>query len=207
MQAEDEPKIDPKHEPNETYPGLSHPTSLKLMPKRVPELCLRTTLLHKGNALSALGRNKEARETYELVLPLLKNEPRTTRLDWERVSIILNIGNTYMREGNFAKAYEQYEVSKKLGQDHVDSEFSNKAEGLGIVAEATRFESFCLKKEGKEEEAKKRMAEVIAMKARIAEEEEKQKATEAAMLEKQEAEEKKLAEEQEKASNPAIAAS
>ena len=191
--------MDPKHEPNPTYPGLSHPTTLKIQPKRVSKLCLRSSYLHKGNALSALGRDAEARETYEKVLPLLADEPRCGRLDYERSSVIVNIGNTYAREGDFDKAFEQYDIAEKLGKDHVDAEGGNKVDGMGIMEVAMRFRAFALKKAGKEDEAKKQMAEVIRLKPKLAEEEKKQKALEEEMLKKaQEEEQQGLAAQQQK---------
>jgi len=152
-----------------------------------------------GNALAASDRDADAREHYLKVLPMLADEPRCGRLDWERSSIYVNVGNTYMREGNFAKAYEQYDIAEKLGRDHL-TEDGNKVDGLGICEVAMRFRSFCLKKEGKEEEAKKQMTEVIKLKMQLDEEEKKQKAKEKEELDKMEAQNKeKLEEEQQKA--------
>ena len=163
------------------------------------QLCLRSAYLHKGNALSALNRNVEAREVYEKVLPMLKDEPRCGRLDWERSSIIVNIGNTYAREGNFEKAFEQYDNAEKLGKDHLAVEGGNKVDGLGIREVAMRFRAFALKKAGKEDEAKKQMGEVIQVKMQLREEEKKQKALEKKMLEQAEAEEKKAEAQQQQA--------
>ena len=190
FQAEEEPKVDPKHEANSTYPGLGHPTTLKLQPKRVSLLCLRSALLHKGNALSALERNAEARECYELVLPMLADEPRCGRLDWERSSIYVNIGNTYKRESNFTKAYEMYDIAEQLGRDHLKDDGGNKVDGLGICEVAMRWRSFCLKADSRNDEAKKQMSEVLALRAELNEEETKQKAQEKEELQMIEAGEK-----------------
>jgi tetratricopeptide (TPR) repeat protein len=143
---------------------------------RVSHLCLRSAYLHQGNALSALGRNAEARLVYEKVLPMLENEPRCGRLDWERSSIIVNIGDTYSREGYFEKANENYDKAEKLGKDHIDVEDGNKTDGLGIMVVAMRARSFALKKAGKEEEAKARLREVLELQVQLNVEEEKQKA-------------------------------
>lgn len=182
--------MDPKHEPNATYPGLGHATTLKLQPKRVSVLCMRSALQHKGNALRALGRDVEARECYEKILPLLVNEPRCGRLDWERSSTYVNIGNTYKAEGNFAKAYEMYDIGEKLGRDHLKENDGNKVDGLGICEVAMRHRSFCFKAEGKDDEAKKQMAEVLVVRAKLSEEDKKQKALEKEELEKIDADDK-----------------
>lgn len=121
-----EVKIDPKHEKNATYHGLSHPVALTFQPLRVSQLCLRSAYLQMGSALSALGRHSEARETWEKVIPMLDDEPRCGRLDWERSSILLNIGNTYSREGNHEKAMELYAKAEQLGQDHLAIENGNR---------------------------------------------------------------------------------
>lgn len=174
-QANENPIFDPKHEVNATSPGLSHSSFLKLLPIRVSQLCLRSAYLHRGNALAALGREEEARETYQNVLPMLEKEPRCGRLDWERSSIIVNIGNTYSRQGEFAKASEQYDIAEKLGQDHLDIEDGNKADGLGIKLVSMRARSFALKKAGKEDEAKQLMREVIQLQLKYNEESQKEK--------------------------------
>lgn len=179
IEAEDDPKIDPKYEKNATYPGLAHPTALKLQPIRVSELCLRSAYLHEGNALAALERNDEAREVYKKVLPMLEKEPRCARLDWERSSIYVNIGNTYSRQGKFDEANEQYNIAEKLGKDHVDAENGNKTEGMGIMIVAMRHRAFALKKAGREDEAKQRLREVLEMQLKLNSEEEKQKAKDA----------------------------
>lgn len=126
-------------------------------------LCLRSAYLHKGNALAALGLEKEARESYEMVFPMLKDEPRCGRLDWERSSLYVNIGNTFSREGNYEKANENYDIAEKLGREHIDTEEGNKTDGMGMVIVAMRARAFALKKAGREDEGKKIMKDVIQM--------------------------------------------
>jgi tetratricopeptide (TPR) repeat protein len=175
IEADDEPKIDPKYEENATTHGLSHPTSLKYVPVRVSQLCLRAAYLHQGNALAASGKDDQAREAYQKVLPLLENEPRCGRVDWERSSIFVNIGNTYSRQGEFAKANEQYEMAEKLAQDHLESEDGSKVDGLGMKLVANRARAFALKKAGKEDEAKTKLREVLELQKQYSEEQEKKK--------------------------------
>ena len=167
LQAEDTPKIDPKFEKNATYPGLSHPQTLKLQSSRVATLCLRSAYIHRGNALSALGRNAEARESYETVLPMLEPEPRCGRLDWERSSIYINVGNTFSRAGDFASANKYYEIAEKLGQDHLDIAEGNHVDGMGIVVASKRARAFALNKSGKEDEGKKELKDVLAMQLKL----------------------------------------
>lgn len=163
IEAQEEPKIDPKHEKNATAPGLAHATSLKLLPIRVSHLCLRSAYLHRGNALAALGREEDARESYQKVFPMLDPEPRCGRLDWERSSLYVNIGNTFSRQGDFSKAEEQYQVAEKLGKDHVDTPEGNKTDGMGMMIVAMRARAFALKKHGREDDGKKVMKSVIEL--------------------------------------------
>lgn len=174
---------------------------LKLLPLRVSQLCRRTALLQRGNALAALGRDDEARETYESVWPLLEKELRCARVDWERHSLNVNIGNTYCRQGDFEKAYEQYTIAEMLGQDHLDEPGGPEIDGLGMVLVAKRARAFALKKEGKEDEAKDLMKEVITLqlKKNQLDEEKKKKDAERAAKEQEEAAKKALEE------NPAAA--
>lgn len=162
-QAEETPKEDPKYEKNATSAGLLHPNNLKYFPKRTAILCQRAGYLHRGNALSALGRHEEARESYEMALPLLETEPRSCRMDWERSSALVNIGNTYSRQGLFDKANEYYDKAEQLGNDHLEVENGNKSEGMGIKMVAMRARAFSLKKAGKEEDAKTLLREVLKM--------------------------------------------
>jgi tetratricopeptide (TPR) repeat protein len=158
----------------------------------VSHLCLRSAYLHKGNALAALGREDEARESYEMVFPMLKDEPRCGRLDWERSSLYVNIGNTFSRQGNYEKADENYSIAEKLGREHIETEAGNKIDGMGMVIVAMRARAFALKKAGREEEGKKIMKDVIQMQMdlnaeKIKSEEETKKLEEAQIQAQQEA--------------------
>lgn len=196
LEAEEEPKIDEKYELNATTPGLSHPASLKLLPVRVSQLCFRSAYLHRGNALRALGREDEARETYSKVLPMLQDEPRCGRLDWERMSIIVNIGNTYSQQGEFDMANEEYSKAEQLGKDHVDTVDGNLTEGMGIMIVAMRARAFALKKAGKDDEAKTKLREVLELQVKLnAEMEKKKKEQEEEEAAKKKAEEAEAAKE------------
>lgn|GEM_PF-6687234 len=179
-QAEEDPVIDPKYERNATAPGLANKESLKLIPIRVSHLCLRSAYLHRGNALAALGREDEARESYLKVFPMLDPEPRCGRLDWERSSLYINIGNTFSRQGNFDNAEEHYKIAERLGRDHIEQTEGNKIDGMGMVITAVRNRAFALKKAGKQEEGKKVLREVIEMQLKLNEETQKKADDEAA---------------------------
>jgi len=161
IEADDNPVLDPKFEKNATTPGLANPAALKLLPIRVSHLCMRSALLQRGNALAALGKEDEARESYEKVFPLLEKEPRCARVDWERHSLYVNIGNTFSRSGDFTLADEQYKIAEHLGDDHLSSEGGSENDGKGMVACAKRARAFALKKNGSIDEAKKILKEVI----------------------------------------------
>ena len=195
--------IDPKHEKNATAPGLANEATLKLLPIRVSHLCLRSAYLHRGNALAALGREEDARASYQMVFPMLDQEPRCGRLDWERSSLYVNIGNTYSRQGDYDKANESYTVAEKLGRDHIDAEAGNRIDGMGMVVVAMRARAFALKKAGREDDGKKVLREVIEMQLKLNEENEKKKAEDEAKR----LEEAKKAEEAAKAQTEAVAAS
>jgi tetratricopeptide (TPR) repeat protein len=126
-------------------------------------LCLRSAYLHRGNALAALGQEDEARASYEKVFPMLDPEPRCGRLDWERCSLYVNIGNTHSRQGDYGKAEQQYMVAEKLGKDHVETLEGNKTDGMGMMIVAMRARAFALKKHGREEEGKAVMKKVIEL--------------------------------------------
>ncbi|KAL3822237.1 hypothetical protein ACHAXA_005870 [Cyclostephanos tholiformis] len=164
LEAEDTQIFDPKYEKNATSPGLANPTTLKLLPLRVSQLCMRSALLQRGNALAALGREDEARETYEKVFPILEGEPRCARVDWERHSLHVNIGNTYARVGNYEKADEYYKIAEALGSDHINEAGGSEDDGRSMILSAKRSRAFALKKVGKMEEAKALMAEIIKQK-------------------------------------------
>lgn len=153
--------IDPNYETNATTPGLANPAVLKLLPIRVSHLCLRSAYLQRGNALAAMGKEAEARESYEKVFPLLKDEPRCARVDWERHSLYVNIGNTYSRSGDLDAAMAEYEKAEKLGSDHLSEEGGSEKDGKGMVACCKRARAFALKRAGKEDEAKKILKEVV----------------------------------------------
>jgi tetratricopeptide (TPR) repeat protein len=162
-QAEEAPKIDPKYEKNATVPGLAHDDTLKLLPLRVSHLCLRSAYLHKGNALAALEREADARKSYLMVFPMIENEPRCGRLDWERSSLFINLGNSFSRQGDFEKAAKHYSIAEQLGRDHIAAEEGNRADGMGMTIVAMRAGAFSLKKSGKEAEGKDVLKEVIQM--------------------------------------------
>ena len=102
-QTKDKPKP-LAHEPDPTYPGLSNAAWKDFIPTRVSTICLRSAYLHTGNALSAMGKDAEARDMYLKGFPIIDGEHRAARADWERVSYLINIGNAYSREGNLEKA-------------------------------------------------------------------------------------------------------
>jgi len=161
IEAEEDPVVDLKFERNATTPALANPAALKLLPIRVSDLCMRSALLQRGNALAARGEEDEARESYEKVFPLLEKEPRCARVDWERHSLYVNIGNTFSRSGDFTLADEQYKIAEKLGNDHLQSEGGSENDGKGMVACAKRARSFAMKKAGRIDEAKVILKEVI----------------------------------------------
>lgn len=192
--------MDPNYERNATSPGLAHPTTLKLLPARVSLLCKRSALLQYGNALAALGKEEEAREYYNQVVPLMQDEPRCARLDWERHTIFINLGNSFSRSGQFDKADEQFNIAEGLGAEHVKSEFGSTVDGKSMVIAAKRARSFALKKADREDEAKALLKEVLSEQIELNAEqaEEKKKKIEAAKAAR-EAEEERLVKEQEAA--------
>jgi len=175
IEAEDEPQLDPKYEKNATTPGLAHESTLKLLPIRVSHLCKRSALLQRGNAYAALGRQDDARQSYEQVFPLIEEEPRCARVDWERFSLFINIGNTYSRNGDFELADEQYKLAEKLGTDHLSDDEGSKNDGHQMVDGAKRARAFALKKVGREEEGKAILKEVVESQIRLKIEKEKEK--------------------------------
>ena len=125
--------------------------------------------------MAALGREEEARETYMKVMPMLEPEPRCGRLDWERVSILVNIGNTYSRQGDYDKANEQYTTAEGLGREHIGAHEGNQIDGMGIVVVAMRARAFALKKAGREDEGKSVLKDVINTQIELNAENEKKK--------------------------------
>lgn len=164
LEAEDNPVLDPKYEKNATSPGLANPTTLKLLPLRVSQLCMRSALLQRGNALAAIGDETEARITYERVFPILEGEPRCARVDWERHSVHVNIGNTQARTGDFDKADGHYKIAEDLGSDHISEKGGSEDDGRAMILCARRARSLALKKVGRMDEAKALMGEVIKQK-------------------------------------------
>lgn len=161
LEASDEYKPPTNFEKNATTPGLSNPTSLKHMPLRLSQLCLRSALLQKANVLAALGKEEEARNSYQLVLPLIQNEPRCSRIDWERVSLRINIGNAYARTGDFQSADEQYQLAESIGMEHLNHEHGSRKDGKLMMASVKRARAFALAKNGREEDAKAIIKELI----------------------------------------------
>lgn len=180
LEAEDNPVLDPKYEKNATSPGLANPTTLKLLPLRVSQLCMRSALLQRGNALAAIGDEATARTTYERVFPILEGEPRCARVDWERHSVYVNIGNTYAREGDFEQADGHFRAAEALGSAHVSEQGGSEDDGRAMVLCAKRARSFALKRAGRLEEAKELMAEVLKQKVADDAASEKKKEEEAA---------------------------
>lgn len=192
VEANDNPKVNPKYEKNATNPGLANPATLRLLPIRVSHLCMRSALLQRGNALAALGREDEARESYESIFPMLEGEPRCARVDWERHSLFVNIGNTFSRGcGDFTLADEQYKIAEKLGRDHLQAEHGgSENDGKGMVACAKRARAFALKKTGRIDEAKAILKEVVEQQIKdniLAEQKKKEEELAAAAKEKEDA--------------------
>ena len=125
---------------------------------------MRSALLQRGNSLAALGEEEKARETYESVFPILEDEPRCARVDWERHSVYVNIGNTFARTGNFDKADEQYKIAEELGNDHIKEKGGSEDDGRSMILCAKRARSFALKKVGRLDDAKALMQEVVQQK-------------------------------------------
>jgi hypothetical protein len=111
-----------------------------------------------------MGQEVEARETYEKVFPFLEGEPRCARVDWERHSVHVNIGNTYARAGDYERADEHYKIAEHIGLDHINEAGGSEDDGRSMILIAKRSRAFALKKVGKVEEAKTLMAKVIKQK-------------------------------------------
>jgi hypothetical protein len=195
LEAEEGPLMDPKFEKNATTPSLANPAVLKLLPVRVSHLCLRSALLQRGNALAALGREDDARASYEAVFPLLEGEPRCARVDWERHSVYVNIGNTFSRSGDFTLADAQYKIAEQLGNDHLEKEGGSEKDGKGMIACVKRARAFALRRAARVDEAKALLKEVLDQQIKDNLEAEKKKAEEEAAAAK--------AAEAKKAENPA----
>lgn len=161
LEASDEYNPPTHFEKNATTPGLSNPASLKYMSLRVSQLCLRSAWLQKANVLAAQGKEEEARKSYQSILPLLVDEHRCSRIDWERVSLLVNIGNTYARTGDFNSADEQYELAEKIGMEHLNHEHGSREDGELMVSTVKRARAFALARNGREVEAKAIIKELI----------------------------------------------
>jgi tetratricopeptide (TPR) repeat protein len=122
-----------------------------------------------------MGRQEDARACYLESSVLIEKEPRCARVDWERYSLYVNIGNTYSRSGDYDSANEYYKKAEQLGIDHLNDPEGAKTEGQSMVDGAKRNRAFALKKAGREEEGKAILKEVIESQIRLKMEREKQK--------------------------------
>lgn len=154
LEAEDNPVPDPRYEKNATCPGLANAATLAHIPVRVAQLCLRSALLQRGNALAAAGCEAAARGAYERLLPLLEVEPRCARIDWERHSMHVNIGNTHARVGNFPQADGHFQIAEALGDALVSEEGGSEDDGRAMVLCARRARGFALERADRTDEAK-----------------------------------------------------
>lgn len=179
------------HEKDPTYPGLANPSWKDFIPKRVAAICLRSSYLQAGNAYLALGKIAEAREIYEKGFPIVDAEPRATRVDYERCSYLINLGNAHSRDGDYAKANEFYAKVEKIGEDQIQGGCT--AEGMGMQLVALRARAFALNRAGKIDEGKEVLREVLKRQPVVAEE------TDKFRKEMMEADKKKMEEEQAKA--------
>uniref|UniRef100_A0A7S3PC96 Uncharacterized protein n=1 Tax=Amphora coffeiformis TaxID=265554 RepID=A0A7S3PC96_9STRA len=167
VEVEDKPKPS-THEKDPTYPGLSNPAWKEFIPPRVASICLRSAYLHCGNALAALGKDAEAREMYLAGFPIVDAEVRASRVDWERASYLINIGNSYSREGNFDKADEYFKQCEKLGDEQIGNDC--KSDGMGIKLVALRARAFALNRNGMKDQGKEVLREVLRQQPLVAEE-------------------------------------
>lgn len=106
---------------------------------------------------------------------MLEQEPRCGRLDWERNSLYVNIGNTFSRQGAYDKANDKYNIAEKLGRDHIEAEEGNRIDGMGMAVVAMRGRAFALKKTGREAEGKEVLKKVIEMQIQLNDENEKKR--------------------------------
>merc|ERR1712238_554957 len=51
------------------------------------------------------------------------------RVDWERHSLFVNIGNTHSRSGDYTSANEQFKIAENLGNDHFGKEQGSERDG------------------------------------------------------------------------------
>ena len=106
-----------------------------------------------------MDKDEEARAIYEKAIPILALESRSARVDWERSSFIVNIGNTYSRQGDFEKANEMYTKAEKLGKEQCEMKAT--PDGLGLILVSKKARAFALKRCGREDDGKTVMREVI----------------------------------------------
>jgi hypothetical protein len=99
--------------------------------------------------------------SYESVFDLLTGEPRSPRVDWERHSLNINIGNTFSRSGDYDSANEQYDIAEQIGKDHIAGGEGNAKDGKGMVAAAKRARAFALRRADRIDEAKALLKEVV----------------------------------------------
>jgi tetratricopeptide (TPR) repeat protein len=103
---------------------------------------------------------------------MLTDEPRSVRVDWERCSLYVNIGNTYSGEGNYDNAAKQYKKVVAIGQEHIDNSNiegndSTKLDGMAMTVVAKRANSFALKKANRLDEAKALLSEVLKLQLQV----------------------------------------
>jgi hypothetical protein len=140
---------------------LRHADNAANINGRVADLCLRAALLQKGNALQALGRYEEARVEYNRALELLTRDTRCARNDWERHSLLLNVGNTYVLEGKQSEASESYGKAEALGAEHVAQERGSTKDGRDMISAAKVAIARACKKAGDLDGAKKIVMELV----------------------------------------------
>ena len=148
-----------------------------------------------------MGREEEAIESYKEVFPLLEGEPRCARVDWERHSLYVNIGNSHSRSGNYDAANEQYEIAEKLGNEHIDA--GNVKDGKGMVACSRRARAFALRRADRMDEAKALMRQILEQQIKDNLEADRLKAEEAAAAAAKAAEEAEAQKKQEESQNEA----
>ena len=113
-----------------------------------------------------MGKDAEAREMYEKGFPIVDAEARASRVDWERTSYLINIGNSFSREGDFGKADEYYRKCETLGDEQIANDC--KSDGMGIKLVALRARAFALNRNGKIDEGKDVLREVLRQQPLVA---------------------------------------
>ena len=115
-----------------------------------------------------MGKDAEAREMYLAGFPIVDAEVRASRVDWERASYLINIGNSYSREGNYDKADEYYKQCEKIGDEQIAN--NCQSDGMGIKLVALRARAFALNRNGKVDQGKEVLREVLRQQPLVAEE-------------------------------------